>query len=257
MAWDPAQYDKFRAQRERPAIDLLAAIPAVEARTIVDLGCGTGALARRLAARWPTARITGVDASDAMLAKAAAEPSRIAWVQADIAAWRPDRPVDLIVSNAALHWLPDHACLFPHLMAQLAPGGILAVQMPRNGDAPSHRSIHEIAAHGPWADRLRGKLDPAPVAPPEFYHDLLAPRSAHLDIWETTYLQVLEGEDPVLEWVKGTTLLPVASALADTPDLLDAYTQTYGARLRAAYSRRSDGTTLFPFRRLFLVARVP
>ncbi len=252
MSWNPDQYLKFAAPRLRPAIDLLAAVPAEHPRTVYDLGCGAGNVTRLLAQRWPLARITGVDDSAAMLAKAKEGLANVCWIEQGLADWRADQPADVIYSNAALHWLPDHARLFPELFAQLAPGGVLAVQMPRNFDAPSHTLIGETVRAGAWRGRLDALLQAPPVARPDFYFDLLAPLAASVDIWETEYLQVLEGSDPVKEWTKGTWLKQFLDALDETQR--DAFEADYAARLRLAYPRRADGRTLFPFRRLFIVA---
>lgn len=254
MPWDPEHYALFDSWRRRPAHDLVAALPSLTPRTVMDLGCGAGHLARLLADRWPDADVLGVDGSPAMLERARATPSRVRWRQADLRVWRPDRPVDLLISNAALHWLDGHERLFPELLGCLAPGGVLAVQMPRNFEAPSHRLLYETAADGPWADRLAPVLRTAPVHAPDIYYGWLAPLARRLDIWETEYLQVLDGDDPVLQWTRGTTLLPVLDTLAGAE--LDAFLAAYRTRLNAAYPRRPDGGTLFPFRRVFLVARV-
>lgn len=252
MSWNPDQYLKFAAPRLRPAIDLLAAVPAFEPRVVYDLGCGAGNVTRLLAARWPQADITGVDDSVAMLAKAATELAGVRWLRHGLADWRAHEPADLIYSNAALHWLPDHERLFPALLGQLAAGGVLAVQMPRNFEAPSHRLIADTVRAGHWRARLEPLLRLSPVAAPEVYYDLLAPQVERLDIWETEYLQVLEGADPVKEWTKGTWLKQFLDAL-DAPDRA-AFEADYAARLREAYPMRADGKTLFPFRRLFMVA---
>lgn len=252
MSWNPDQYLKFAAPRLRPAVDLLAAVPSSSPQVVYDLGCGAGNVTRLLAERWPQAQITGVDDSASMLARAAAELPAARWVRQSLADWRADRPADLIYSNAALHWLPDHARLFPAMVGQLAPGGVLAVQMPRNFGAPSHTMIADTVRGGPWRARLEPMLQPSPVAPPEAYYDALAPRVARLDIWETEYLQVLEGADPVKEWTKGTWLKQFLDAL-DEPER-SAFESDYAARLRSAYLSRADGKTLFPFRRLFMVA---
>lgn len=253
-AWDPAQYLKFAGPRLRPAIDLLNRIDVADPAEVYDLGAGAGNVTRLLQARWPRARVTGVDGSAEMLRRAAAEAPGITWQQADLATWRPPRPADVIYSNAALHWLDDHARLFPELLAALAPGGVLAVQVPRNFAAPSHALIAEAARSGPWRARLEPLLRPAPVAEPGFYFDLLAPRAASVDIWETEYLHVLEGADPVVEWVKGTWLRPLLDALEE-PDR-GRFAARYAELVARAYPRRPDGRTLFPFRRLFIIATV-
>jgi len=253
--WDPARYLAFADHRTRPAADLLARIGLEDPSTVVDLGCGPGNSTALLAARWPSARIVGVDSSPDMLAKARASGVRAEWLEADIAHWTPDTPPDVIYANAALQWLPEHAALLPRLLGFLSPGGALAVQMPRNFDAPSHALLRATAAEGPWAGRLAGVLRAEPVAGPAWYYDLLAPHAATLDIWETEYLHVLESEDPVLRWTRSTALRPVIDALDD--DQLAAFEAAYAAKLRAAYPRRADGRTLFPFRRLFVVALWP
>jgi trans-aconitate 2-methyltransferase len=254
MTWHPERYLAFGDERTRPAADLLARVPLAGPARVADLGCGPGNSTRLLCERWPEALVLGLDSSATMLAKAAAGAVRARWIEADIAAWTPDAPFDLLFSNAALHWLPDHVSLLPRLLGHLQPGGALAIQMPRNFAAPSHRLLREVARAGPWAERLAPRLDDEPVAAPEWYHDLLAPLARALDIWQTEYLHVLAGEDPVLNWVRGTALRPVIAALApEEQALLEAQ---YARRLRAAYPMRTDGRTLLPFRRLFIVAVV-
>ena len=253
MAWDPAQYLKFADQRLRPAIDLLNRIDVDDPAAIVDLGAGAGNVTRMLKERWPGARVTGVDDSQEMLDKAAAVAPEITWERADLASWRPPRPADIIYSNAALHWLDGHERLFPALFSAVAPGGVLAVQLPRNFSAVSHTSISEAARNGPWRAKLEPLLRPAPVAEPAFYYGLLAPRAATLDMWETEYLQVMEGDNPVKEWTKGTWLRPLLAALEE-PER-SRFEAHYAELVARAYPRRPDGRTLFPFRRLFIVAR--
>jgi trans-aconitate 2-methyltransferase len=253
VPWDPAQYLKFADHRLRPAIDLLNRIDLTDPGEVFDLGAGAGNVTKLLKARWPSARVTGVDASQEMLDKAAAAAPDISWERADLASWRPPRPADLIYSNATLHWLPGHDQLFPALFAALAPGGVLAVQMPRNFSAPSHTVITDVARNGPWRARLEPLLRLAPTAEPAFYFGLLATRSAALDIWETEYLQILEGEHPVKEWVKGTWLRPLLDALEE-PERA-RFEARYAELVAQAYPRRPDGHTLFPFRRLFIVAK--
>jgi len=253
MAWDPTQYLKFADHRLRPAIDLLNRIDVAEPGEVVDLGAGAGNVTRLIKMRWPTARVTGVDTSPEMLAKAAAAAPEITWVLADLGRWRPERPVDVIYSNAALHWLEGHDTLFPALLSSLAPGGVLAVQMPRNFSAPSHTSMAEASRAGPWRAKVEPLLRPSPTGDPALYYGLLASRAAALDIWETEYLQVLDGENPVKEWTKGTWLRPLLAAL-DEPDR-SGFEAAYGALVARAYPPHADGRTLFPFRRLFIIAK--
>jgi len=252
MAWDPGQYLKFDDERIRPGRDLIGRIPSTAPRRIIDLGCGTGDLTAELAARWPDAQVSGLDSSPDMLATAQSRHPSVDWISSDIAAWSPDMTFDLIFSNAALHWLSDHRDLFPRLVASLAPGGVLAVQMPRNFDQPSHRLMNTVAEDGPWADRMADAIQPWPMLEPATYRLLLTPLSAAVDIWETIYWHVLDGDDPVLEWVRSTGLRPYLAALTDTER--PAFEAAYAARLREAYPKQPDGKTLLPFRRLFLVA---
>jgi trans-aconitate 2-methyltransferase len=252
MAWDPAQYLKFAGPRLRPALDLLQRISLDAPRNVYDLGAGAGNVTRLIAARWPDAHIVGVDSSAEMLARASAELPELEWQQADLGTWQPSRPADLIYSNAALHWLDGHDRLFTGLFKSLAPQGVLAVQIPRNFGARSHTLITETALGGPWRATLEPLLRPAPVEEPEFYYDLMAPLAASLDMWETEYLQVLDGENPVKEWTKGTWLLPLLAALEE-PER-SRFEAAYAERVAAAYPKRGDGKTLFPFRRLFIIA---
>jgi len=258
MSWNPGQYLKFAEPRFRPGLDLMARVPDLPARRVVDLGCGTGQLTAMLSARFPQARTTGVDNSRDMLAKARAEhPAEswphLDWHEADIASWAPEEPLDLLFSNAALQWVTDHRTLFPRLLQCVAPGGILAVQVPTNFSAPSHVLLRKTVEERDLSDRITLRHDPVLTA--EGYYDLLAPRAARVEIWETEYLHVLEGKAPVLEWVRATALRPVLDVLSG-PEL-DRFLDDYGRRLDEAYPRRADGSTLFPFRRLFLLAQAP
>jgi trans-aconitate 2-methyltransferase len=251
-AWDPEQYLKFADARLQPALDLLARITLPGARDIYDLGCGTGSVTLLLRQRWPEARITGVDNSASMLGQGAVDAPNLRWVRHDLATWQPPAPADLLFSNAALHWIPGHEALLPRLVSYLAPGGVLAIQMPRNFAAPSHMLIGESARAGPWAAQLQPLLRRAPVEEPSWYYGLLEPLVERLALWETEYLQVLRGADPVKEWVKGTWLKPLLDALAE-PDR-GLFEADYARRLRLAYPALTSGVTLFPFRRLFLIA---
>ncbi|MBV9734993.1 MAG: trans-aconitate 2-methyltransferase [Acidisphaera sp.] len=251
--WDPAQYLRFAGERLRPALDLLVQVPLPDPAQVVDLGCGAGNVTAMLRRRWPQAEVVGIDGSAAMLAEARAVLPGCRFERADIAAWRPACPPELIFSNAALQWLPDHARLLPRLLGLLAGGGVLAVQMPAMHAAPLRRLQAEVAAGGPWAERLAGVAPARAILEAGEYWDLLRPACASLDIWETTYLHALEGEDAVLQWALGTSLRPYADRLDGEERA--RFLRAYAAALRPHYPRRPDGTTLLPFRRLFLLAR--
>jgi trans-aconitate 2-methyltransferase len=253
MSWNPEQYLKFAQPRLRPAVDLLARIATANPASVCDLGCGAGNVTSLLVDRWPKSSIVGVDDSAEMLAQAVKTLPQVSWTKASISNWRPDKPLDVVYSNAALHWLPNHGTLFPTLMKCVSAGGTLAVQMPRNFSAPSHTLIAETVHAGAWRRRLEHLLVPPPVAEPGYYFQLLSPLCRSVDIWETEYLQALQGTDPVKEWVKGTWLKQFLDALQ--PDERGAFEADYAHRLNSAYPPLDNGTTLFPFRRLFIVAQ--
>jgi trans-aconitate 2-methyltransferase len=252
--WDPQQYLRFADERLRPALDLLNRVPLETAAQVVDLGCGAGNVTAILKRRFPAATVTGIDGSSEMLEKARASAPDCRFVAADITTWAADAVPDLIFSNAALHWVGGHEVLLPHLLSMLAPHGVLAVQMPAMHDAPLRRKQLEVAAHGPWAETLRDRVSARDILTAGEYWDLLRPRAATLDIWETTYLHQLRGEDPVVEWAAGSSLRPFIEPL--TPELRAGFRRAYADALRPHYPPRADGTTLLPFRRLFLLARV-
>jgi trans-aconitate 2-methyltransferase len=256
--WDPDTYLAFGDERARPFVDLLHRVDAEDPRDVVDLGCGPAALTATLAHRWPKARVVGVDSSAEMVAVAAAVEG-VDVVHADVRDWTPEGPVDVLVTNALLQWVPDHLALLGRWAGWLAPGGWLALQVPGNFGAPSHTLMREVAGLPRFADRLRGVLREDAVADPLGYAEVLTDAGCLVDAWETTYLHVLDpagaqGDDAVLAWVRGTALRPVLDALADTPEECDAFVAEYAARLRRAYPRRPWGTPL-PFRRVFAVAR--
>lgn len=256
MAWDPKLYGRFAAPRLRPALDLLTGVPDLAAKSIIDLGCGSGVLVGPLTNRWPEATVTGVDSSEEMLALArnthpAAEWPKVDWVNADIVTWTPETPPDLIVSNAALHWVGDHELLFPRLLASLSDGGALAVQVPGNFDQPSHRIIRDVTDQGPWRGRVPAR--PAGILEPDAYYDLLADEATGVEIWETVYHHVLTGPDPVFEWLRGSALRPVLAALNEGE--IEPFEAMCRNALAQAYPPRPDGSVPFPFRRVFIVAR--
>jgi trans-aconitate 2-methyltransferase len=258
-SWDPAVYLAFGDERLRPALDLVARIPHRAPRRVVDLGCGTGSALPALAARFPGAELLGVDGSPEMLAKV---PGGVATACADIAAWAPApeaRP-DVIFSNAALQWLPDHAALFPRLLGLLAPGGCLAVQMPAMHAAPLRALQPVVAATGPWAARLSGIASAPDILEPGGYYELLAPCAAALELWVTEYVHVLRrepggGRHPAVRWAMGTSLRPYTDALAEDPALRKAFLAAYEDALAPHYPPQSDGAVLLPFRRQFILAK--
>lgn len=251
--WDPGAYARFRGLRFRPVRDLLAQIGPVPAGDVIDLGCGDGAAAEVLRKRFGPARLVGVDASPAMLAQAVGYDAK---VECDIARWRPDRAPAVIFSNAALHWLPDHGALLPRLAGLLAPGGTLALQMPRQFAAPSHRLIREMSA-ALFPDRFDWSGWQPPVDPPARYHRLLAPLGG-VTVWETEYLQRLdpgtEGH-PVRAFTASTALRPVTARLSAAEQV--RFLAAYDEALAAAYPAEPDGSVLFPFRRLFATLVLP
>jgi trans-aconitate 2-methyltransferase len=252
MSWDPATYLAFASERTRPAYELAARVPLESPRVVVDLGCGPGNSTAVLAARWPRAELIAVDSSADMLAKARASGINAEWVEADVATWTPATAVSVIYSNATFQWVDHHEAVFARLMHLLEPGGVLAVQMPRNFEAPSHVLLRQTAAEGAWAQRLEGVGRARPVAEPQDYYALLAPHARKVDIWESEYLQVLDGEDAVFRWVAGTALVPYREALDG--ELRERFLEAYRRRLAEAYPMRPDGRTLFPFKRIFIVA---
>jgi trans-aconitate 2-methyltransferase len=255
-AWDPARYLRYAGERARPFLDLLARIDAAAPSTVVDLGCGEGSLTALLASRWPAALVTGVDSSPEMLAAAAqyAVSGRVEFALGDVRAWRPDGPVDVIVTNAVLHWVPAHDRLLAAWAGDLAPGGWLACQVPGNFRAPTHALLADLCHSPRWAGRVADAApDPDAVLDPAGYLEVLSAAGLIADVWETTYLHVLTGADPVLGWVRSTVLRPVLGLL-DEEDAAE-FTVEYAAALRAAYPPRPDGTTVLPFRRVFAVGR--
>jgi trans-aconitate 2-methyltransferase len=257
--WDPQQYLKFANDRGRPFADLLARVAVPHARRVVDLGCGPGNATATLAGRWPDAHVYGIDADPAMVeaAQALAGP-RLSFGRQDVRAWQPDEPVDVIVSNAVLQWVPGHVDLLPRWVDALRPGGALAFQVPRMSGSPAGRVFTEVATAPRWRDRLAGISAPTVAAadngivrPTDEYVTLLGDLGCRVDAWETVYYHVLAGEDPVLDWFSSTGLRPYLDAL--DPDRRAEFRSEVAAGLRRAYPRRPFGTVL-PFRRCFVVA---
>jgi len=251
MMWSSTQYSRFEAERTRPVRDLVAAIPKDKVSRAIDLGCGPGNSTQVLHERYPDAQVSGLD-SDADMVRAARERlPQLRFELADIGQWRAPQPVDVILANASLQWLPDHATLYPRLLQQLATGGCLAVQTPDNLQEPAHRLAREIAASGPWAERL------AQVAHPDrhdaaWYYALLRPLCRHIDVWRTTYFHSLPNHAAVVEWFKGAGLRPYLAPLDESEREL--YLAHYSVAIAAAYPALPDGSVLLPFPRLFLIA---
>jgi trans-aconitate 2-methyltransferase len=253
MAWNPQQYLKFGGERLRPAQDLLARVSLDTPRHIVDLGCGTGTVTALLRAHWPSAQIVGVDNSEPMLERARAALPDVAWEFADLAQWTPAVQPDLLVSNAALHWLDDHATLFGRLLSHLAPGGVLAVQMPAQHAAPSHQIGYALAQSPRWRERLQSLIRRRPILEAQEYYSALRPQVSSLDLWFTEYVQVLMGDNPVAEFTKGSF---VGTWLAALPaEEARDFEADYRRQIALAYPASDDGVTLFPFRRFFLIAQ--
>jgi trans-aconitate 2-methyltransferase len=252
--WDPRQYQRFSRERSRPFFDLIGQIPDDNVQTVADLGCGPGNLTQTLCTRWPDTTIYGVDNSPHMLEQARQLPSNpnLHFIEADIATWKPDTLLNRIVSNAAIQWVPDHTKVLEHLVSLLAPHGVLAVQLPRNFDESAHRLLYELVRKDPWAAFLSSWKERYFVETPSWYVHTLQNLGLQVDLWETIYQHILEGEDAVLEWMKGTALRPALTRLPSRQHepFLDAYRQV----LRSAYPQGQHGT-LFPFRRLFFVAQ--
>ena len=252
--WNPAQYLKFSGERLQPALDLMGRITLENPASIVDLGCGPGNVTAILAGHFQDANVQGVDNSREMLAKASNIPG-VSWQYGDIATWQAQDPVSLIYSNAALHWVSGHENLFPHLLRQLEPGGQLTVQMPSNHLAVTHTAIAETIATGPWQEKLSPLLQETNVQEPPYYYDLLSPLCKNLTLWKTQYVHILDGENPVVEWTRGTALKRFLDVLND-PDEKSAFLADYGKRVGETYPKRPDGKTLLPFCRLFMIATV-
>jgi trans-aconitate 2-methyltransferase len=251
-SWDAGQYLRFADDRTRPALELLARLDLAGPRRIVDLGCGPGNSTALLRERWPDAAVTGLDSSADMLEAARRDYPGIEFVPGDISSWSPREPAGLVFSNAALQWVGDHARLLPRLLTAVAAGGALAVQMPRNHDFATHALMRRVAAEGPWRDRLAGARDPSPVQPPEFYYDCLAPLCRRMVLWETNYIQVMDGVPAIIAWLHGTGLRPFLARL--DPDEQRQFLDRYAALLAEAFPPRADGKVLLPYPRLFFIA---
>ena len=253
--WDAAQYRRFEDDRTRPSHELLARVPLPAAKLAYDLGCGPGNSTELIVARYPKARVIGVDSSPAMLEEARKRLPATRFEKGDLANWAPQGEApDLLFANAVFQWVPHHQPVLRRLMEKLAPGGVLAVQMPDNLDEPSHALMREAALSGPFAAKL-GKATAArgTLPPPGSYYDLLRPLATGVDIWHCIYNHVLDGPQAVVEWVKSTGLRPFLDALE--PEERPQFLESYGELIAKAYPPRIDGKVLLRFPRLFVVAQ--
>lgn len=250
--WDADLYLRFANERTQPSIDLAARVPVPAPQRIVDLGCGPGNSTEVLHRRWPDAAITGVDSSPDMIAAATKAHPWGRWLLGDLATWAEPEGFDVVFSNAALQWVPDHRTVFPHLMSLVRPAGVLAVQMPRHIQSPLHQLMLRLADEPQWRDAMTHARTAVQVETPGFYYDVLRPLAQHVEMWETEYLHVLADADAIVGWIRGTGLRPFLEALPD-----DAARQSFERRLRdgvaLAYPPQADGRVIFPFRRLFVI----
>lgn len=253
-AWDAALYLRFADERARPAADLIARVPLDNPSHVVDLGCGPGNSTELLRRRWPRATVIGVDPSAEMLSAARAAFPEGRWVRGDAAHWTADPPVDLVFANASLQWVRDHARLFPRLLAQTGPAGVLAAQMPSHLTSPLHQQIRRVADTPEWQRRMAAAHRAIGVETPAFYYDTLRPHAHRLEIWETEYGHVLPDAEAIVDWIRGTGLRPYLDAL-ETDDQRSRFLEKLLTGVREAYPPRIDGRVLFPFKRLFLVAQ--
>jgi trans-aconitate 2-methyltransferase len=253
MSWSAKQYVAFEDERTRPVRDLLAALPETQARSAVDLGCGPGNSTELLAQRYPRAAISAIDSSADMIEAARRRLPQVRFETVGIEAWSASGPFDVILANAVLQWLPDHAALLPALARRLASGGALAIQMPNNLDGPAHRLMREIAADGPWAGKLSAAAAArTPLASPEWYYALLRSSCGSADVWQTTYYHALSGgAGAIVEWFKGSGLRPFLEPLDEAER--EAYIGRYQAALARVYPPLADGSVLLPFPRLFMI----
>jgi trans-aconitate 2-methyltransferase len=253
MTWSAAQYVKFEVERTRPARDLIARIPLAHVESAVDLGCGPGNSTEALRQRYPGARVTGVDSSTDMIEEARERSPDIEFEIADVRDWRADGPLDVILANAVLQWLPEHDTLIPALIAKLKPGGALAVQMPDNADEPSHRLMREVAEAAPWAEKLASAFaERADIRAAEWYFRLARAHARQIDVWRTTYYHPLAGgARAIVEWVKGSGLRPFLDPLDEEHRI--EFLARYEAAISEAYPMEGDGSVILPFPRLFFV----
>lgn len=251
--WDPNLYLKFSDQRARPASDLIAQIKLDDLRRIIDLGCGTGNSTEQLHARWPSTELTGLDSSENMILQARQNHPDWKWIQSTIENWNPAGTYNLVFSNAALHWVPNHGEIFARLLNAVTPGGVLAVQMPNNFQAPAHLAMKKAATDPRWASALRRAAENIFIQPAAFYYNALRKEANILNIWETEYLQIMDGPRAVLDWMRSTAMRPYLSRLANDAQRSE-FEQLCLAEYEELFPADDQGKSLFPYKRMFIVA---
>ncbi|QHJ00673.1 trans-aconitate 2-methyltransferase [Xylophilus rhododendri] len=252
--WNPSLYSRFEDERTRPARELLARVPLAEVRHAVDLGCGPANSTELIVQRFPGAETIGTDNSKPMLDSARKRLPGVRFDLSDISTWQPETAPDLIYANASLQWVPGHETLIPRLFDSLAPGGVLAIQMPDNRDEPTHRAMRDVGAMQPWAEHIGDieKLRTA-ILPLSAYYDMLAPQAENVDVWHTIYQHRMDSPQAIVDWVSGTGLKPFVAPLDDA--LKASYLAEYLRRIEAGYPPRADGKLLLAFPRMFIVAQ--
>jgi len=252
--WDADLYLRFSEERTQPSVDLAARVAIPDPGRIIDLGCGPGNSTAVLRLRWPKADITGLDGSPDMIAAASRSyPHHNKWLIGDIASWSAGIPFDVVFSNAVLQWLPRHEVLFPHLFAQVAPGGALAVQVPAHFNSAMHLQILETAGDPAWRHLMGPALNALTKQPPSFYYNLLQPLAARLEICQTEYYHIVDSPQSIIEWFRGTGLRPFLAVL-ENDEQRKRFEELLLERYTRAYLPQNDGRILFPFRRLFMIA---
>ena len=251
--WNASHYLKYGDQRTRAAADLVARINLDSPTTIADLGCGPGNSTQLLRDRWPNADVIGIDNSTDMLRSAQQTYPDQNWLLADVSKWSPDSSLDLIYSNAALQWIPNHQTLMQHLIATVSPDGALAFQIPSSTYATIRTLIHEISRDSAWNERMQRPRKALTMETPAFYYDVLASNSTRLDIWETEYSHIMESKDAIIDWISSTGLRPFLAVLTDDRERNTFLTELHN-RVDDAYESRADGKVLYPFRRTFIIA---
>lgn len=251
--WDANLYLKFAKERLQPSLGLISRVNLADPRRIIDLGCGPGNSTAILRQHWADSDITGLDNSAEMIAAATKAYPAEKWILGNAASWIADKPFNLVFSNAALQWLPDHESLFPHLMSQVALGGALAIQIPAHYQSPLHLLTLEVSQQRSWSDKMELPRNALTKKTPAFYYEILQPLSAKLEIWETEYYHILDSPEDIVEWFRGTGLRPFLEAL-QTEEQKKHFEQLLLDGITLAYPRQKDGRVLFPFRRLFVIA---